>query len=88
MKEVLSLFTFVIGAVCFVVFFAALKPNAVSAVPGTSKPEYCKHGSFAYAHFAARASLPQDRGLTRAAIAKSRPTSIARVATCVALTAG
>ena len=41
MKEVLSLFTFVIGAVCFVVFFAVLKPNAVSAVPGTSKPEYC-----------------------------------------------
>ena len=64
MKEVLSLFTFVIGAVCFVVFFAVLKPNAVSAVPGTSKPEYCKHGSFAYAHFAARASLPQARGLT------------------------
>ena len=41
MKEVLSLFTIVIGAACFVVFFAALKPNAVSAVPGTSKPEYC-----------------------------------------------
>jgi hypothetical protein len=41
MKEVLSLFTFVIGAVCFVVFFAVLKPNAVSAVPGTSKPACC-----------------------------------------------
>ena len=41
MKEVLSLFTIVIGAACFVVFFA-VKPNAVSAVPGTSKPAYCK----------------------------------------------
>jgi hypothetical protein len=41
MKEVLSLFTFVIGAVCFVVFVAVLKPNAVSAVPGTSKPACC-----------------------------------------------
>ena len=41
MKEVLSPLTFGIGAVCFVMFFAVLKPNAVSAVPGTSKPACC-----------------------------------------------
>jgi hypothetical protein len=41
MKEVLSVFTFGIGALCFVVFVTVLKPNAVSAVPGLSKPEYC-----------------------------------------------
>jgi hypothetical protein len=41
MKEVLSLFTFVVGTLCFVMFFAVLKPNAVSAVPGTSKPACC-----------------------------------------------
>ena len=41
MKEVLSLFTFGIGALFFVVFFAALKPDVVIAVPGPSKPEYC-----------------------------------------------
>jgi hypothetical protein len=41
MKEVLSVFTFAIGAVCFVVFFTVFKPNAFSAVAGPSKPEYC-----------------------------------------------
>ena len=41
MKEVLSVFTFGIGAVCFVVFFTVLKPHAFSAVAGPSKPEYC-----------------------------------------------
>ena len=40
MKEVLSVSTFGIGALCFVVFVAVLKPTAVSAVQGTSKPEY------------------------------------------------
>jgi hypothetical protein len=38
MKEVLSLFTFGIGALCFVVFVTVIKPDAVSAVPATSKP--------------------------------------------------
>jgi hypothetical protein len=33
MKEVLSVFTFGIGALCFVVFVTVLKPNAISAVP-------------------------------------------------------
>lgn len=41
MKEVLSLFMFGIGTLFFVAFFTALKPEAVSAVPGTSKPGYC-----------------------------------------------
>jgi len=40
MKEVLSVFTFGIGALCFVVFVTVFKPTAVSAVDGTSKPEY------------------------------------------------
>ena len=37
MKEVLSLFTFGIGALCFVVFVTVIKPDAISAVPATSK---------------------------------------------------
>jgi hypothetical protein len=41
MKEVLSVLTFGIGAVCFVVFFTVLKPHAFSAVAGPIKPEYC-----------------------------------------------
>ena len=41
MKEVLSVFSFGIGALCFVVFVTVVKPNAISAVAGPSKPEYC-----------------------------------------------
>jgi hypothetical protein len=41
MKEVPSLFTFAIGALCFVVFVTVFKPGAVGAVPATSKPAYC-----------------------------------------------
>jgi len=41
MKEVLSLFTFGIGALFFVVFFAALKPDVVIAGSGPSTPGYC-----------------------------------------------
>jgi hypothetical protein len=49
MKEALSLFTFAIGAFCFVVFITVFKPDTVSAVPGTSKPEYCNtQGSHAH----------------------------------------
>jgi hypothetical protein len=40
MKEVLSVFTFGIGALCFVVFVTVFKPTTVSVVHGTSKPEY------------------------------------------------
>jgi len=36
MKEVLSVLTFGIGAVCFVVFFTVLKPHAFSALAGPS----------------------------------------------------
>jgi hypothetical protein len=41
MKEVLSLFTFGIGALCFVIFLAVFRPDAVGAVPGPTKPNYC-----------------------------------------------
>jgi len=40
MKDVLSVFTFGIGALCFVTFVTVLKPTAVGAIHGTSKPEY------------------------------------------------
>jgi hypothetical protein len=36
MKEVLSVFTFGIGALCFVAFFTALKPLAVTAATGVN----------------------------------------------------
>ena len=39
MKEVLSVFMFGIGAVCFVLFVTVLKPNSISAVAGPGKPE-------------------------------------------------
>ena len=42
MKDVLSLATFAIGALCFVVFVTTVKPDAISAGPASSKPEYCK----------------------------------------------
>jgi hypothetical protein len=42
MKKVLSLITFGIGALCFAMFVAVFKPNAVSAFPGQgSQPSYC-----------------------------------------------
>jgi hypothetical protein len=41
MREVLSLFTFGIGALCFVVFFTALEPLAVTAATGPANPAYC-----------------------------------------------
>jgi len=41
MKEGLSLFTFGIWALFFVVFFTALKPDTVAVVAGSNKPEYC-----------------------------------------------
>lgn len=42
MREGLSLLTVGVWAVFFVLFFAALKPDAVTAVAGSSKPEGCK----------------------------------------------
>ena len=44
MKEVLSVFTFGIGALCFVVFVTVFKPTPVGAVHGTSMPVYCSTG--------------------------------------------
>jgi hypothetical protein len=41
MKELLSVFTFGIGALCFAVFITVLTPTAISAVSGSSKPKYC-----------------------------------------------
>ena len=41
MKEVLSLFTFGIWALFFVVFFTALKPDTVAVFARSNKPEYC-----------------------------------------------
>jgi hypothetical protein len=44
MKKVLSLFTFGIGALCFVAFVTFFKPDAVSTVAGPTKPDYCNPG--------------------------------------------
>ena len=41
MKEVLSFLTFGIGTLCFVAFFTALKPLAVTATSGLANPAYC-----------------------------------------------
>jgi hypothetical protein len=54
MKEALSLFTLIIGAFCFVVFLTVFKPDAISAVPGRSKPGL---------RIAAEAELGDDYGV-------------------------
>jgi hypothetical protein len=41
-KEVMSLCTFGIVALCFVVFVMVFKPDALSAVPAPSKCKHCK----------------------------------------------
>jgi hypothetical protein len=41
MKHTLSLFTFGIGALFFLAFFATLKPTVVSAASGPGKPGQC-----------------------------------------------
>ena len=41
MKEFLSFFMFGIGALCFVAFFTALKPLAVTAATGMANPAHC-----------------------------------------------
>jgi len=41
MKEVLSLITFGVGTLFFVVSFAAFRPDVVIAAPAPSKPGYC-----------------------------------------------
>jgi hypothetical protein len=42
MKQVLSLFTFGIGALFFLAFFTTLKPTAVTAASGPNKPGQCR----------------------------------------------
>lgn len=41
MKQVLSLFTFGIGALFFLAFFAALKPTAVAVASGPGESGQC-----------------------------------------------
>jgi hypothetical protein len=41
MKEVICVFTFAIGALCFLAFFTTLKPTVVSAASGPGKPGQC-----------------------------------------------
>jgi hypothetical protein len=61
MKEVLSVSTSGIGALCFVVFVTVLKPTAVSAVHGTSAPEYLTSQPLATGRtsFAPETTIPQ-----------------------------
>ena len=42
MKDVLSVVTFVVGALCFVMFLNAWKPGSLSAVLSPGKPAHCK----------------------------------------------
>ena len=41
MKQVLSLFTFGIGALLFLAFFTTLKPTVVAAAAEPGKPGHC-----------------------------------------------
>lgn len=41
MKQVLSMFTFGIGALLFLTFFTTLKPTAVTAASGPGEPAKC-----------------------------------------------
>jgi hypothetical protein len=43
MKEVLSLATFALGVICFVVFVTTVKPTAISAIQAA--PDYCRRDS-------------------------------------------
>ena len=42
MKDVLSVVTFIMGALCFAMFLITLKPDALSAVLSPGKPAHCK----------------------------------------------
>ena len=42
MKHVLSVVTFIMGALCFAMFLITLKPDPLSAVPSPGKPAHCK----------------------------------------------
>jgi hypothetical protein len=41
MKEVLSVFTFGIGALCFAAFLTMLTAKPINAVPAPSRPSHC-----------------------------------------------
>ena len=41
MKQVISVFTFGIGALLFAAFFTTLKPTAVTAASGPGEPAQC-----------------------------------------------
>jgi hypothetical protein len=72
MKEVLSVFTFGIGALCFVVFVTVFKPTAVSAVHGTSKHVYCST-DVSPAHGCRPHVFAAASGCRRTAIASDAP---------------
>jgi len=42
MKHVLSMVTFVMAGICFVIFMITVKPDELSAVASPSKPAHCK----------------------------------------------
>jgi hypothetical protein len=42
MKDILTVVTFVMVAMCFAVFLIAVKPDLLSAIPPPGKPAHCK----------------------------------------------
>ena len=42
MKHVLTVVTFVIGALCFAMFLITVRPDALSTVPSPGKPAHCR----------------------------------------------
>lgn len=46
MKDVLSVVTFVMGALCLAVFLTAMKPTGLSTVEAPSRPTYCRLAAF------------------------------------------
>lgn len=42
MKHVLTVVTFVMGALCFAMFLITVKPDPLTAVPSPGKPAHCK----------------------------------------------
>jgi hypothetical protein len=60
MKEVLSLFTFGIGALCFVVFVTVFKPDAVRTVTGPTKSLMIANWKLRLHTLAFRTCLPRS----------------------------
>ncbi|MGY3578845.1 hypothetical protein ACVMB1_006049 [Bradyrhizobium sp. USDA 4504] len=46
MKNVLSVVTFSIGALCFAVFLTMLRPQPTGAVTQPDRPAYCRLAAF------------------------------------------